>query len=360
MRILVYGAGAIGQWIAGRLTLAGEDVAVLCRREAHAAIRARGIRVFQAWRRDAPPLEASGVQAVDSVEGAAALPPFDWILITVKTFDVARALDEIAAAGLAGGTTRLMGLQNGVGTEDLVADRVGGERTGVCVVTKPIGLGEAPGDVLEASPKGGLGIAPYLVGGAAGQADLLRAMRRTGLSVVRFNDYRAMKWSKLLLNMTANALCAILDVSAADVYADRRLFRIEWEAFHEALAVMRRLGVEAVDFPDYPARKLAMLMSALPRMLARRILHRKVGAARGSKQPSLRIEMERARPVTEVAWLNGAVVRQGATLGLSTPANAFLADTLTAIVQGDIPWDIYRGQPPRLWTDFTRARGAGG
>lgn len=345
-RVLVYGAGAIGQWVAGRLSLAGEDVTVLWRRDPYQAISARGVRIQQ----DGRILEASGVRAVERLSGVA--PDFDWIFLTVKAFDVASALADLRAAGFLE-SARVMGFQNGVGTEELCAEAVGGARTAVCVVTKPIGIAESPGEVIEASPKGGLAIAPFVTGTPLGPLD--EGLVRSGLSVARFDDYRPMKWSKLLLNMTANAVCAIVDASPAEVYADRRLFRVESAAFVEAGQVMRALRIPAANFPDYPARTLYWLMMLVPRMIARRVLYHKVGTARGSKQPSLRIEMERSRPVSEVDYLNGAVVKYGRAAGVRTPANAFLTDTLNGIVRGTIPWERYRGAPDRFLGDYFSA-----
>ncbi len=53
-----------------------------------------------------------------------------------------------------------------------------------------------------------------------------------------FTDYRRLKWSKLLMNLLANAQCAILDWTPAQVMADPTASRLEALAWQEAFAVM--------------------------------------------------------------------------------------------------------------------------
>jgi 2-dehydropantoate 2-reductase len=347
-RIAVVGAGAIGQWIAGRLATGGHDLTVVCRREAAEAITARGLRVSLAGAERTLSAPAAAVQSVGELRGR---PPFDWILITVKAFDVEKTVDELCAAEVAGNVTgatgtQVVGFQNGVGSEEPMARRIGPERTWVCVVTRPIELSSQAGQVVEAADKGGLSLAAYEKGR---DIEPLRvAMAASGLPLTTHDDYRSMKWSKLLLNMTANAACAITDFTPAELYADRQLFAVERAALLEAMAVMAKLDIEAVDLPSYPARKLYMVMTKLPAGLARWVLANKVGRGRGSKLPSLRLEMERPRARLEVDYLNGAVAEHGKRCGVATPVNEWLTATLNRIARGEVEWQSYRRNRTRF------------
>ncbi len=55
------------------------------------------------------------------------------------------------------------------------------------------------------------GIAPLVPQSPAGLAG--DALEDAGIRADRFDDHRRLKWSKLLLNLPANAPCAILDAS---------------------------------------------------------------------------------------------------------------------------------------------------
>ncbi len=301
---------------------------------------------------------------------------YDWIFLTVKAFDVASALASLTAAGLLAGTDeatgvlpdprspggpRLVGFQNGVGTEDLIAARLGSGRSFVCVVTRPIALTEKPGVLQEAKRRGGVALAPYDAGGTMGDLDAILDASR--LEVARLADHRSMKWSKLLLNATANATCAILDVTPASLYADADLFAIEHAAFTEALAVMKAMQIVPVDLPGYPVRRFVSVMTRFPRPVARRLLKVAAGSARGSKLPSLRLEMERTRSPerasgietpSEVAWLNGAVVEYARRCGLQAPVNELLTRALLDVMSGNVSWEVWRNRPDRLVAEYRR------
>jgi 2-dehydropantoate 2-reductase len=156
-----------------------------------------------------------------------------------------------------------------------------------------------------------------------------------------------MKWSKLLANLVANASSAILDLSAAEIYADPDGYRVERRQLREALAVMRGLGLRPVPLPGADARLLAFGVRA-PAAIARPILRRAVGRARGGKEPSLRLHARADHGPTEVRWLNGAVVRAAAELGRRAPANACLERLVEEVLAdpGRRAW--FKGRPNRL------------
>jgi 2-dehydropantoate 2-reductase len=48
--------------------------------------------------------------------------------------------------------------------------------------------------------------------------------------------------------------------------------------------------------------------------------------------PSLHIDLHSGKGRSEVDWLNGAVERAGQTVGVNTPVNQFLNETLLGLV----------------------------
>src|SRR5688572_26985149 len=91
MRLIIFGAGAIGGVVAGRLHRVGGDVAVIARGAHLAAIRAGGLRVES-------PTEVFTV-AVPAFEHPAQVDwrPGDVVLLAVKTQDAEAALHDLAA-----------------------------------------------------------------------------------------------------------------------------------------------------------------------------------------------------------------------------------------------------------------------
>ncbi len=341
--IAILGAGAIGSFVGARLHAAGEPVWLIGRPEAMIAVRERGLTLLQPGRR---PVLARDIQAVSSWEEIlpAERANVDLVILTTKAHDT-----EAAVAGLDSylpESVPLLILQNGVGGADLA--RAQSPRrpllAGVITiaVTRP-----GPGLVRSHNRRGGVGLAAV----NAPVPTLHRAagyLAAAGFPTYLYADYRAMAWSKLLLNMLGNAVPAIVQLPPERVFKDLALCRLEIAAFREALAVTQALGLRLPDLPAYPVRSLAWAMQRLPVPILHRLLPTLVGGGRGGKRPSLQIDLELGRRESEVEYLNGAVVRAARELGVAAPANALIHRTLSAMVQGTIPRDAYAANPHSL------------
>jgi 2-dehydropantoate 2-reductase len=62
----------------------------------------------------------------------------------------------------------------------------------------------------------------------------------------------------------------------------------------------------------------------------------------------LQLGLAQGNPRSEGEFLYAAVARAGAEVGIDTPVNRVLWETLRAITSGAVTWDVYRGQPERL------------
>jgi 2-dehydropantoate 2-reductase len=133
----------------------------------------------------------------------------------------------------------------------------------------------------------------------------------------------------------------------AKVLSPPGLFKLEITMLREALAVMRAQGIRVVDTPKTPVRLLA-LAARLPAFLSRPLMVKAVGGGRGRKMPSFHIDLYAGRGKSEVEWLNGAVVRYGEKVGVQTPVNRVLNDTLLALTRGELLVSEFSGQPAKL------------
>ncbi len=172
-------------------------------------------------------------------------------------------------------------------------------------------------------------------------------LAEAGFDVKTYPDYRGLKWTKLLMNLLANAASAILDWTPAEVMACPLTARLEARAWQEAIAVMAGLGVHPVTLAGYPFPVLLPPARRLPPAWLARLLRGFVAGGRGSKMPSLQIALAAGQP-TEVEWLNGAVARCGGQLGLSVPVNTLYTRLVTDLTAGSLQWHDYRNHPERL------------
>jgi 2-dehydropantoate 2-reductase len=157
-----------------------------------------------------------------------------------------------------------------------------------------------------------------------------------------------MKWSKLLVNLVGNATSAILDMDPGAVYADRLGYTIERRQLHEAVAVMRGLGLEPVALPGAHTGLLLRGL-ALPEAIGRPIVARAIAGARGGKSPSLRLHVRGGGGLpTEALWLNGAVAEAGGRAGVAAPINRALAGLVDEVAGDPARAAWFAGRTDRL------------
>ena len=337
-RVVVVGAGAIGSLLSALLGAAGSEVALIDRHATDGDLDSH-VTVVE-------PTGRTVTARVHRVASAAAVRDDpDLAILAVKTHDVEAALPALARWP----DLPVLTIQNGVGAEELV--RAARPAAGLIAgsITAPVEWLEGGGFGWRG--RGGIALAP-LSGPVDPLVDgLVRTFTTMGLPSRRMGNARAMKWSKLLVNLPANALCALLDLDPRAVYADAALFDVERRQVLEAFAVMRALGLRPVALHGADAR-LLVLGARLPPPLSRPILGRVIGGARGGKPPSLQLHLREGRGPSEVTWMSGAVAREGARLGVPTPVNARLATLVESASTDPAVRARYVGRPDRLLEDI--------
>lgn len=335
--ILVIGGGAIGTFVTVRLALSAQPVALLARPGSVQAIAAHGLHL--AHNGEHHTMEHVPVVAEPSeLRGDYQNP--DLAILCVKGFATPGAVPVLAALQ----PRMVLTLQNGIGNEEVLAAHFGADRVLAGIITSSVEV-DAPGQV-TVTKAGGVGVAPLNYGSDTTRWSNL--LRSGGFAVYDYQDYRAMKWSKALLNMLGNATSAILDMSVEEVYGDWRMVALERRAFREGLMVMRHLGIGPINLPRYPAALLATAMERMPLPVLWPVLRQAIAGGRGGKLPSLHMDLRQGRRQSENDHLYGAIARTACEMGVSAPVNAALWYVLDGIVAGSLPWDYFRGQPARL------------
>jgi 2-dehydropantoate 2-reductase len=267
----------------------------------------------------------------------------DLALVTVKAYDTPGAVETLRRALKDPASTTIVTPQNGIGNEEVLAAAFGADNVVAAALTVPVDV-DAGGKGVAAKG-GGIAFAP--VGSASPHNWLLAAFGATGLPTIAVGDYRALKWSKLALNVVANASCAILDVLPERIVREEAVFALEIRAIREVRATMKALGIAAIDLPRYPVRAL-LRIATLPTPVARAVLASRIAGARGEKPPSLLVDLRGAKHRTEVEVLNGAVARAAREAGVPAPVNAAYARILSDLAHMPQLWAKYRERPSAL------------
>jgi 2-dehydropantoate 2-reductase len=146
MRILVVGAGAIGGYFGGRLLQAGRDVTFLVRPRRAAQLAKTGL-VIRSRFGDAT------LPAPPTVTADALRQPFDLILLSCKSYDLASAADSFAPA--VGPNTVILPFLNGMGHMEYLGGRFGAAAVlgGQCVISVTL---DGDGHVLHLNDTHGL------------------------------------------------------------------------------------------------------------------------------------------------------------------------------------------------------------
>jgi 2-dehydropantoate 2-reductase len=136
LRIVVVGAGATGGAFGTALATAGRDVTFLVRPKRAAALRERGLRVYG--------VKEMAVAAPKVVETGAVRETYDVVLLGLKAYQLAQAIDDFAPA--VGAQTMIVPMLNGMLHMDRLNERFGRERVlgGVCHIASAL---DADGNV---------------------------------------------------------------------------------------------------------------------------------------------------------------------------------------------------------------------
>ena len=305
MKICVLGAGALGCAIGGVLTEAGHEVWLINRNTAQVeAMSQRGL-VLRSDGLD----RTVRVRVVTTAAGVSpASGPADLLIVLVKSFHTAEAMHS--ALGLLGPETVVLSLQNGLGHVDILAGIVGGERV-LAGKTYAGGTQLAPGYV-EAGTRGKRTLIGEPAGGLSARATAIAgAFSAAGLDTTVSDNIMGVAWDKLLINVATGALSAITRLTYGGLYSVPEVEACALAAVAEAMAVARASGVTLSI--DSPAQAWQIASAGLPYEFKASMLQ---SLEKGS--------------VTEVDYINGAVVRQGALCGVPTPVN----QTLVAAIKG--------------------------
>ena len=209
--VVVIGGGAVGSFVAALLARSGRRVTVSGRPGTgrsgsdELVVRTPGGAVWRA--------------RVERAAGTAGLGRPAGVILAVKMPDLGAAIEACEAWPDAPVVT----LQNGIGAEEAVAAARPGAPLLAGSLTAPVGI--EPDGTLAWRARRGIALGS-VKGDTAELRDAIRdALAAGGLAVALVDDWRAMKWSKLLTNLVANAVPALLDCDVASVYADRQPVR---------------------------------------------------------------------------------------------------------------------------------------
>lgn len=229
----------------------------------------------------------------------------DVALVLVKYHQTAWAAQQAANALAPHGLC--VTLQNGIGGADVLAETLGDARVARGVTSLGATL-VGPGHVRHA----GIGdtvfattLAPDMI------QQLSAAFTDGGLPAHTSKNLDSLVWGKLVVNVGINALTGILRIPNGIVASHAGARSLLTHAVNEALAVADALGI-TLPYHDPVAHVLA------------------VATATAANRSSTLQDVLRGSP-SEIATINGAIVRYAHNCGISVPINQLLCDMMDIV-----------------------------
>ncbi|MFZ7113175.1 MAG: ketopantoate reductase family protein [Desulfatiglandales bacterium] len=299
MKFLIAGAGAMGCLFAARLSKAGYDVILLEKVPEWAeTINQQGIVV-------------EGVTGeyhvrVPVLTGKPDVYP-DVAMICVKSNNTEEAGKVLK--GCLGPETPVLTLQNGVGNIEILEEIFGRDRV-LGGVTAEGATVLGPGRIRHA------GQGETLIGPAGRPGDpvedIVSALNEAGFKGRAVKNVQDLVWGKLIINVGINALTALTGLKNGRLPVFEGTRAVMEEAVREAVAVAAAKGIQ-LPYPDPVGRVLEVCEATAGNIasMLQDVLNRKV---------------------TEIDFINGAIVREGKALGIPTPVN-FTLSSLVQVIQ---------------------------
>lgn len=312
-RMAVFGAGAIGCWVGGRLSAGGADVTLIGRSRVMSEL-ANGLRVVELHG------AAQDVKPVLATEPSAAATA-NLVLVTVKSAATADAARELA--GVLAKNAVVVSLQNGVRNVSVLRDALPEHRVLAGMVPFNV-VRRSAGVYLRASG----GTLMFQAHDAI--APLSEACLKANLAFELRDDMPAVQWSKLVLNLN-NAINALSGKPLAEELSDRDFRRCLAACQQEALTLLEAAEQPLARVTPLPTAWIAKMLTVPNGVF--KLLGRRVVAIDPHARSSMWDDLEAKRP-TEVDYIQGEIVALANRLGRQAPVNARLVGLIKEAERG--------------------------
>ncbi len=307
MNILVFGAGGIGSVLGGFLARMGHDVSLVGRDWHLDAVRKQGLVITGIW-------GDYRIKAFQCYRSVSELPKkdFDLVLLTVKSYDTAKAMDEVLP--FLGEKTTLISFQNGLGNIEIILEK-GVKPENYLVGRVIFGVDLEPGivKVTVSADDVRIGELPGVETrlGAFQAARILSLAKVPAQPVPNILTYI---WSKVIYNCALNGICSLHEMPYGKILEFEDTRKAMERVVEECYAVGSKKGIK-LDPPGYHDFI--------------QLLKEKLIPSTAAHYPSMLQDLKRGKR-TEIGALNGAIRRFGEELGISTPENKRIQEAVLA------------------------------
>lgn len=302
LRPAVIGIGATGAALAAAVLKVHPDaVLAVTSEKSRDSLLAQGIEVEGALQFSAKPQNV-----VASVAALAEHRP-NLIYICTKTFHLDAIVPELARLPHQDFTA--VSCHNGLGTEDLLAGALGGDR----VLRMTLNYGAAlkgPGHAAAAFFNSPNHLGAVTPGGVKMAGEAAALLTEGGLATQLVDDIKFFVWKKMVMKCSMASICAVTDMTIRDALRYPPTREIAFGCFNEAFSVAKALGYDLGE--DYLAKAVGYIEEV------------------GIHKDSMCHDIAAGRQ-TEIDYLGAKVVEYGRELSIPTPHYLVMTNLVRAL-----------------------------
>jgi 2-dehydropantoate 2-reductase len=302
-KIAIIGAGPVGGILGAHLAHAGHYVVLCDVLKNHLdAIKERGLTI-----KGVSEIVSRHERLAYGISELTDFPEVNIIIIATKASVMPRLIPELRRYD-ATTLRRYVSCQNGLGTEEFLAETFGPDNVLRIVVNYAGGL-VGDGEIWMSFFNPPNYIGAVTAKGEPLAHEMAEMMTESGLATQFTTDIKRYEWEKVILNAALSPVCALTCKLMKDIMDFEITELLVEELLREGIRVAEATGV---TFEEGFFEHCVQYMKKA-----------------GYHKTSMHQDTERGTP-TEIDWINGKIVEQGHVLGIKTPYNA----TITALIKG--------------------------
>ena len=310
MKIAFIGAGALGSYVGSVLAEAGVDLTLYDVRKDHVEmIRKEGLTISPAGG------ESKHYKApiTDDLSG---MGKMDAVIVATKSYHTKAAIE--GAVSLVGDDTLVCSFQNGAGNLDVLNEVVGIPERIVAMTTAHSFMMVSPTHLQYFLGAGGVELGPMQGEVSPKIQELAEIMKNLKVPVMVHDRGSDVVWNKILWNAVLNCTAAVTGMDVPAMCETPEIHPVFNAIGDEYFGVSEKMDVKVT----HPRNFVELLIFA----------GRAAGKIKGVKpvKPSMLQDLEAGR-LTEVEFINGAIVRQGEKHGVPTPVNKTMVHIVKTI-----------------------------
>jgi 2-dehydropantoate 2-reductase len=329
MQHVIFGAGLIGGYLAGAMINGGLNVSLVARPSVQAKL-ANGLYLTD-YENHSANIEIIPFVTDDKLRQAPGSHACDYLWISVKCTAVDSSLADLPA--LVGPNTVIFCVQNGLGSEQSVKAKFPNNKVMRAMVV--FNVAEPKDGHLHRGSEGNLSI-EELADCPEIARDIAAQINSPLLPTQSCAHMQELLWAKLQLNL-ANAVNALADIPVKQMTENRYYRRVIALLMRELLAVVKAKNITLPKVAALPGHLIPAFIS-LPDFI-----FKSIGQKMLAIDPTVRTSMWwdlSANKLTEIEYLNAAVVAEGQALGVACPANEKLVVMVHRAEQGELSQGI--------------------